>query len=125
MPVTCIPTPTEPTEQRRERPRCASDWRRKSTPLMEARETCSLRMPIPSTSIVRQHRPLPPPLPPSPRRTTSHERPVRSEEHTSELQSLMRNSYAVFCLKKKNAISTLYHLHNRNQTLSHFTHQCS
>src|SRR3546814_12699502 len=29
-------------------------------------------------------------------------RPFRSEEHTSELQSLMRNSYAVFCLKKKN-----------------------
>src|SRR3546814_8359451 len=28
-------------------------------------------------------------------------RPRRSEEHTSELQSLMRNSYAVFCLKKK------------------------
>src|SRR3546814_9358557 len=26
----------------------------------------------------------------------------RSEEHTSELQSLMRNSYAVFCLKKQN-----------------------
>src|SRR3546814_5329074 len=30
------------------------------------------------------------------------ERAVRSEEHTSELQSLMRISYAVFCLKKKN-----------------------
>src|SRR3546814_4008089 len=29
----------------------------------------------------------------------------RSEEHTSELQSLMRISYAVFCLKKKNMIS--------------------
>src|SRR3546814_6231593 len=29
---------------------------------------------------------------------------IRSEEHTSELQSLMRNSYAVFCLKKKNNI---------------------
>src|SRR3546814_12701346 len=29
-------------------------------------------------------------------------RPCRSEEHTSELQSLMRISYAVFCLKKKN-----------------------
>src|SRR3546814_2424849 len=29
-------------------------------------------------------------------------RMVRSEEHTSELQSLMRISYAVFCLKKKN-----------------------
>src|SRR3546814_7976275 len=28
-------------------------------------------------------------------------RPVRSEEHTSDLQSLMRISYAVFCLKKK------------------------
>src|SRR3546814_5396705 len=28
--------------------------------------------------------------------------PRRSEEHTSELQSLMRISYAVFCLKKKN-----------------------
>src|SRR3546814_5226077 len=28
----------------------------------------------------------------------------RSEEHTSELQSLMRISYAVFCLKKKNII---------------------
>src|SRR3546814_10770298 len=33
-------------------------------------------------------------------------RPNRSEEHTSELQSLMRISYAVFCLKKKNKIDT-------------------
>src|SRR3546814_10532226 len=31
---------------------------------------------------------------------------TRSEEHTSELQSLMRLSYAVFCLKKKNTIRT-------------------
>src|SRR3546814_2136765 len=31
---------------------------------------------------------------------------LRSEEHTSELQSLMRNSYAVFCLKKKKTIPT-------------------
>src|SRR3546814_9714789 len=30
----------------------------------------------------------------------------RSEEHTSELQSLMRSSYAVFCLKKKNKNNT-------------------
>src|SRR3546814_5698483 len=30
-----------------------------------------------------------------------HRRRARSEEHTSELQSLMRTSYAVFCLKKK------------------------
>src|SRR3546814_7212066 len=31
---------------------------------------------------------------------------ARSEEHTSELQSLMRNTYAVFCLKKKNKTKT-------------------
>src|SRR3546814_8673465 len=38
-----------------------------------------------------------------PRRNTP-----RSEEHTSELQSLMRISYAVFCLKKKTKIRALY-----------------
>src|SRR3546814_3155897 len=32
--------------------------------------------------------------------------PIRSEEHTSELQSLMRISYAVFCLKKKKQTNT-------------------
>src|SRR3546814_3237083 len=32
---------------------------------------------------------------------------IRSEEHTSELQSLMRISYAVFCLKKKNVNNRL------------------
>src|SRR3546814_2858678 len=35
----------------------------------------------------------------------SQEPPIRSEEHTSELQSLMRISYAVFCLKKKKITS--------------------
>src|SRR3546814_4388364 len=35
-------------------------------------------------------------------------RPARSEEHTSELQSLMRISYAVFCLKKKTKLQLLY-----------------
>src|SRR3546814_2828713 len=35
----------------------------------------------------------------------------RSEEHTSELQSLMRISYAVFCLKKKKIVSTLTNTH--------------
>src|SRR3546814_7994042 len=34
--------------------------------------------------------------------------PDRSEEHTSELQSLMRISYAVFCLTKKKKYRTLY-----------------
>src|SRR3546814_1756231 len=36
-----------------------------------------------------------------PVRDARKERGSRSEEHTSELQSLMRTSYAVFCLKKK------------------------
>src|SRR3546814_6107545 len=40
-------------------------------------------------------------------RRLSADRAVRSEEHTSELQSLMRISYAVFCLKKK---KTTYHI---------------
>src|SRR3546814_7416959 len=43
-------------------------------------------------------------LPPAFDRTSGH---GRSEEHTSELQSLMRNSYAVFCLKKKNTCTIL------------------
>src|SRR3546814_5078075 len=38
---------------------------------------------------------------------------IRSEEHTSELQSIMRNSYAVFCLKKKRETK---HYHQRVQS---------
>src|SRR3546814_7879077 len=38
----------------------------------------------------------------------------RSEEHTSELQSLMRISYAVFCLKKKTHIIQNKHIHYRS-----------
>src|SRR3546814_2265001 len=37
-----------------------------------------------------------------------HHLAARSEEHTSELQSLMRISYAVFCLKKKNIIYSIF-----------------
>src|SRR3546814_10116939 len=41
-----------------------------------------------------------------------HPRDRRSEEHTSELQSLMRISYAVFCLKKKKPnVSHIYQKH--------------
>src|SRR3546814_10805205 len=49
---------------------------------------------------------------------------VRSEEHTSELQSLMRISYAVFCLKKKNKSTNnqptqkVKHKHTHNKTQS-------
>src|SRR3546814_1030405 len=40
---------------------------------------------------------------------------ARSEEHTSELQSLMRISYAVFCLKKQT-------IRNNNHVIPHVTH---
>src|SRR3546814_7879183 len=53
-------------------------------------------------------------------------RSPRSEEHTSELQSLMRISYAVFCLKKKKQNTTTAHTvyystksNHRNQHESH------
>src|SRR3546814_10034667 len=46
-------------------------------------------------------------------------RQQRSEEHTSELQSLMRISYAVFCLKKKKKQSHT----TSNTQVSHITHQ--
>src|SRR3546814_2886433 len=39
--------------------------------------------------------------------------PARSEEHTSELQSLMRISYAVFCLKKKKKKTTQNNTNNK------------
>src|SRR3546814_4805047 len=46
---------------------------------------------------------------------------VRSEEHTSELQSLMRISYAVFCLKKKkttvNTETRQHHIHNTSSNV--------
>src|SRR3546814_1440413 len=44
----------------------------------------------------------------------------RSEEHTSELQSLMRNSYAVFCLKKKKIKKA--HIRYRDILTSHYVH---
>src|SRR3546814_1368028 len=43
------------------------------------------------------------------------ERYSRSEEHTSELRSLMRISYAVFCLKKKNNHKHEHHRHHQTQ----------
>src|SRR3546814_7128984 len=93
---------------------------------------------LPSTACRRRCRPqnAPPPLrhssrrpglllqsswpksPWSPRRFLSvHSlrlRRRRSEEHTSELQSLMRISYAVFCLKKKTNIITAIIKHNKH-----------
>src|SRR3546814_10369279 len=50
-------------------------------------------------------------------------RAVRSEEHTSELQSLMRISYAVFCLKKKRIQQTNNTVHDCN-TISKRCYTC-
>src|SRR3546814_7291265 len=57
--------------------------------------------------------------PGSPVRQLQHDQSagVRSEEHTSELQSLMRNSYAVFCLKKTTTVQT-------NSNRYELTHLC-
>src|SRR3546814_7355532 len=50
-------------------------------------------------------------------RSPASEHELRSEEHTSELQSLMRISYAVFCLKKKTKSLT----HQNTSTITHTT----
>src|SRR3546814_3990983 len=61
--------------------------------------------------------------------SSSYRRCCRSEEHTSELQSLMRISYAVFCLKKKKiqpsvrpTPHTPQHAPTARQSLLHNTH---
>src|SRR3546814_7405554 len=50
-------------------------------------------------------------------RAWTHVDADRSEEHTSELQSLMRISYAVFCLKKKKYRRTKLYIKNLNDTI--------
>src|SRR3546814_8206841 len=47
---------------------------------------------------------------------------MRSEEHTSELQSLMRISYAVFCLKKKNTKNKKHITDHLRQTINIHPH---
>src|SRR3546814_5543005 len=51
-----------------------------------------------------------------------HRQQQRSEEHTSELQSLMRISYAVFCLKKKNNTKKNRNKSNRKINTNKTTH---
>src|SRR3546814_1680014 len=66
-----------------------------------------------------------PPQPKTVRGPAPPPAPTRSEEHTSELQSLMRNSYAVFCLKNKRITDvntnnyTTQHTHNTNTNQKH------
>src|SRR3546814_3974776 len=45
----------------------------------------------------------------------------RSEEHTSELQSLMRSSYAVFCLKKKKTTKNINKITTKDHNTTHNT----
>src|SRR3546814_1681880 len=52
-------------------------------------------------------------------RTEDGETSMRSEEHTSELQSLMRISYAVFCLNKKNTYQMTRDQNKHKQTTRH------
>src|SRR3546814_9605751 len=54
-----------------------------------------------------------------PRKFVQNEQHGRSEEHTSELQSLMRISYAVFCLKKKTKINTRTNNHKIKPITTH------
>src|SRR3546814_5515455 len=49
------------------------------------------------------------------------QRIVRSEEHTSELQSLMRISYAAFCLKKKIIKHNCYNIASNKSSITAFT----
>src|SRR3546814_3751696 len=51
-------------------------------------------------------------------RVSSVHETTRSEEHTSELQSLMRISYAVFCLNKQQTITERTYLHTQYTTLT-------
>src|SRR3546814_9959796 len=71
-----------------------------------------LRLPLTAAAacVLQQHRIVREYIRQHPRRSRSMRSSlsagIRSEEHTSELQSLMRISYAVFCLKKKNNKTT-------------------
>src|SRR3546814_3595504 len=71
-----------------------SDYAAATSPSLRDREDLSLRFSLKPT-----HRSRPLRYPARANQITC--RAPRSEEHTSELQSLMRISYAVFCLKKK------------------------
>src|SRR3546814_4798825 len=76
---------------------------RQALGLVPVRGTCQ---PLAQLEEVRCHHALGQALLPAQVRIVRHvsEGTVRSEEHTSELQSLMRISYAVFCLKKKKIV---------------------
>src|SRR3546814_3831892 len=72
---------------------------------------------LPVTFPVRLPVTLPSRSPLSPLRKSTSPVKMRSEEHTSELQSLMRISYAVFCLKKKTHTHKIQPQSQHNHTM--------
>src|SRR3546814_5480564 len=88
---------------------CSSDLR--TVPPVPAPPSPPPPESFPSPKLLSLPRPPAPPLPLlesetlSPPSRPSATVPPRSGEHTSELQSLMRTSYAVFCLKKKRTLT--------------------
>src|SRR3546814_10357103 len=87
-------------------------WRKQPTP--SAATTPSATLPKPLSRVGNGPRPRA--ISSSYRNMMPHD--CRSEEHTSELQSLMRISYAVFCLKKKKAQHTNTKRTKTTQTLN-------
>src|SRR3546814_1117283 len=86
--------------------------RRHAPPPRQARRSCDHAFPRSGrpTTTLGPRGVRPPAL--QRRRTRNYSaRALRSEEHTSELQSLMRISYAVFCLKKKKKTNKMFHLY--------------
>src|SRR3546814_8135307 len=57
------------------------------------------------------------------KKSAAAKKPARSEEHTSELQSLMRISYAVFCLKKKTKQQQIHNKTTKKNTIHQHTEQ--
>src|SRR3546814_10247584 len=82
-----LPTPSNLSSQC-SKPGAASNWPLRSSPVSGFHATTALARAPPADVPTRMM-------------LASADCACRSEEHTSELQSLMRNSYAVVCLKKK------------------------
>src|SRR3546814_9432272 len=103
------PVRTHAREDARSRPwpALSQAWRRRALPYRRPRKLVGRTREDEDIAMTRPPRQLlewQPPRAGRPRRRSSSLLAgvvgLRSEEHTSELQSLMRNSYAVFCLKK-------------------------
>src|SRR3546814_6921900 len=104
---------------------CSSDLDRRPS---EHRRAClqSLAAADAGGAVLRVHRGARPRQPAHAQQAADRRQPCRhprrSEEHTSELQSLMRISYAVFCLKKKKTTQAVQtNIRTQHYTLRHIT----